>query len=385
MTVLRLLRSLATGALVVGAAALPASAALPAATQSDDAAAGTTWALEPADEAGADGRVSLRHELEDGTSVSDFVVLTNFSVHEATFAVYASDGLVDDDGNFDLLPSEAAPVDGGSWVEIGEVDGATPRDGGGIVVEAPASSSTVVPLEIAVPAGATPGDHPAGVVAELVQGGDTALQMSSRVGVRLHLRVAGEVLAQVTPDVVASYSPSWNPFAPGTVTVDYTLENTGNIRVGADVDASVTGPFGVGGAEASAEHREVLPGQSTVGSATVEVWPLFLGRGEVVATPLAVGEDEVPAALLPTTTGFRVWTVPWSQLVLLVLLVAAPLLVVRARRRSAARVQARIDAAVAAAAAGDDPQGSAAGSADGEAPAGDAPDVASEGDTVTAR
>lgn len=379
----RLLRPLAAAALVVGAAALPASAALPATTGTEDAAGGTTWALEPAGEDGADGRVSLRHEVEDGASVGDHVVLTNFSEHDATFAVYASDGVVDDDGNFDLLPSEAAPVDGGSWVEVGEVDGATPRDGGGIVLEAPASSSTVVPLEISVPAGATPGDHPAGVVAELVQGGDASLQMSSRVGVRLHLRVAGEVLAQVTPDVDASYSPSWNPFAPGTVTVDYTLDNTGNVRVGADVDASVTGPFGVGGGEASAEHREVLPGQSAAGSVTLEVWPLFLGRGEVTATPLVVGEDVVPAALLPTTTEFRVWTVPWSQLVLLVLLVATPLLVVRARRRSAARIQARIDAAVAAA-AGEKPSADG-GAADGEASGGDTPDVAAEDDSVTAR
>lgn len=358
---LRLLRTLATGALVVGAAALPASAALPTATDTDGAGGGTTWALEPADEDGADGRVSLRHEIEDGASVSDFVVVTNFSAHDATFAVYASDGLVDDDGNFDLLPAETPPQDGGSWVEIGEADGATPRDGGGIVLEAPASSSTVVPVEITVPSGATPGDHPAGVVAELVQGGDTSLQVSSRVGVRLHLRVAGEVVAEITPEVEATYSPSWNPFAPGTVTVDYTLENTGNIRVGTDVDATVSGLFGIGGGDLSAEHREVLPGQSASGTGEIEVWPLFLGRGEVLATPLGVGEDEVPAVLQPGTVEFRVWTVPWSQLVLLALLVATPVLVVRARRRSAARIQARIDAAVAAAAA--------EAGAEGEAPA----------------
>lgn len=348
---IRLVRSLVTGALVVGAATLPASAALPAATGTDDVVGGTTWALEPADENGADGRVSLRHELDPGASIADHVVLTNFSEHDATFAIYASDGVVDDAGNFDLLSPETAPSDGGSWVEIGEVDGARSRDGGGIVLDAPASSSTVVPLEIAVPARATPGDHPAGVVAELVTDGGAALQMSSRVGVRLHLRVAGDVVAEVTPRVEATYSPSWNPFAPGTVTLDYVVENTGNIRMGADVDATVTGPFDLGGGQVLAEHREILPGQSAAGSGEIAVWPLFVGRGEIVATPVGVGEDAVPAALTPGTAEFRVWTVPWSQLVLLALLVAAPFLVVRARRRSAARVQARIDAAVAAAAA----------------------------------
>lgn len=351
---LRLLRSLVAGALLVGAAAVPASSAFAATDHADDddAASSTTWALEPAGADDSDGRVSIRHEIEDGTSVSDFVVVTNFSAHDATFAIYASDGVVDDAGSFDLLPAETEPADGGAWVEIGDVDGATPREGGGIVLEVPASSSTVVPLEIDVPAGARPGDHPAGVVAELVQGGDSALQMSSRVGVRLHLRVAGDVLAQVTPeDVTATYSPSWNPFAPGTVTVDYTVANTGNIRVGADVEVSLTGPFGLGGGEASSEHREVLPGQTAAATGQLEAWPLFLGRGEIVATPLAVGEDEVPSSPLPTAATFQVWTVPWSQLVLLALLVAAPVLMIKARRRSAARFQARLDAAVAAAAA----------------------------------
>lgn len=342
---LAVLRALAVAALAVAAAAVPASAGLPATT----APPGTTWALEPADGTEADGRVSLRHVLEDGASVTDHVVLTNFSDHEATFALYASDGIVDEAGSFDLLPPDTEPTDGGSWVEVGTVPGAEPRPGGGIVLAAPAGSSTVVPLEVTVPAGATPGDHPAGVVAELVQGGDATLQMSSRVGVRLHLRVAGEVRAELSPDVVATYSPSWNPFAPGTVTVDYTLENTGNVRVGADVDVSLAGPFGLGADAASAEHREVLPGQELTATIRLEAW--VVGTGQLVATPLGVGEDELPAQLLPATVDFRVWAVPWSQLLVLALLAAAPLLVVRLRRRSAARVQARIDAAVAAATA----------------------------------
>ncbi|QDB78489.1 hypothetical protein FE251_03175 [Georgenia wutianyii] len=341
------LRALAVAALAVAAGAVPATAGLP----STPAPPGTTWALEPADGSEADGRVSLRHVLEDGASVADHVVLTNFSDHEATFAVYASDGIVDEAGSFDLLPPDTEPTGGGSWVEVGTVTGAEPRPGGGILLTTPAGSSTVVPLEVTVPAGATPGDHPAGVVAELVQGGDATLRMSSRVGVRLHLRVAGEVRGELGPDVVATYSPSWNPFAPGTVTVDYTLENTGNVRVGADVDVSLAGPFGVGGGAASAEHREVLPGQELTGTVRLEAWPLVVGSGQLVATPLGVGEDELPAQLLPATVDFRVWAVPWSQLLVLALLAAAPLLVVRLRRRSAARVQARIDAAVAAATA----------------------------------
>src|SRR5690625_1870928 len=349
MPVLRLLRLLVAAAFVVGA--LPASATL-ATTGGEDVAAGTTWALEPATDDDAAGRVSIRHEIEPGESVSDAVVVSNLSAHDATFAVYAGDGLVDDEGNFDILPAETAPSDGGAWVEIGEVEGATPRPGGGIVVEVPASSSTRVPLEITVPADATPGDHPAGVVAELVQGGAASLQVSSRVGVRLHLRVAGDVVAELSPTVEARWSPSWNPFAPGTVTVDYTVENTGNVRVGADVAATVTGPFGAGGGSATGERRGV------------------------------VDEDDVDAALLPSTVTFQVWTVPWPQLLLLALLVATAVLVVRARRRAAARVQARIDAAVAAAVSARDAAATDDGAMD-DAPADDY--AVADDDTVAAR
>jgi len=380
MPVLRLLRLLVAAAFVVGA--LPASAAL-ATTGGEDVAAGTTWALEPATDDDAAGRVSIRHEIEPGESVSDAVVVSNLSAHDATFAVYAGDGLVDDEGNFDILPAETAPSDGGAWVEIGEVEGATPRPGGGIVVEVPASSSTRVPLEITVPADATPGDHPAGVVAELVQGGAASLQVSSRVGVRLHLRVAGDVVAELSPTVEARWSPSWNPFAPGTVTVDYTVENTGNVRVGADVAATVTGPFGAGGGSATGERREVLPGQAASGTVHItEVWPLFRAAGELVASPGVVGEDDVDAALLPSTVTFQVWTVPWPQLLLLALLVATAVLVVRARRRAAARVQARIDAAVAAAVSARDAAATDDGAMD-DAPADDY--AVADDDTVAAR
>lgn len=311
----------------------------------------TTWALRPATDEAPDGRISLRHVIEGGAEAGDLLALTNFSDRPATFAVYASDGTVSPDGNFDVLPSDEPPVGGGAWITVGPVEGSTARAEGGVVLEVGAGATVLVPLLISVPANATPGDHPAGVVAELVQGGG-GVQVSSRVGVRVHLRVAGDVVAALVPEAVtATYTPSWNPFSGGTVTVTVAVANTGNVRLGAETVASVEGPGGLASTRATSTQREVLPGQAAETTLEIPVAPLFYTWGDVVVHPAVVGEDDVTAALTAGTASFTVWTVPWSQLVLLLLVVGLILLVRVSRRRNAARVQAKIDAAVAAATA----------------------------------
>lgn len=350
-------RTLSALAFVLGATVLvPAPAgAVPSipAEESPGPSTSTTWALQPATDGGPDGRVSLRHVIEGGATASDRLALTNFGGRPATFAVYASDGVVAADGSFDVLPSVEAPADGGAWITIGAVEGSTPRNGGGILLEVAAGAAVLLPVDIAVPANATPGDHPAGIVAELVQGEGDAVQLSSRVGVRVHLRVAGDVVAELVPEAVtASYAPSWNPFAGGTVTVTVTVANVGNVRLGAQTEASVAGPWNLAPGSAGSAQREVLPGDVTTTTIEVPVAPLFRSSGEVTVTPVVVGEDDVAgAALAAAAASFTVWTVPWSQAVLVLAVVGAFLLVRGLRRRSAARVQARIDAAVAAATA----------------------------------
>jgi len=309
----------------------------------------TTWTVQPSSPDGPDGRISLRHTVAAGESVSDIVAITNFSAAAARFAVYASDGTITADGSFDLIPPGQPAVDSGTWVAIGPVDAATARDGGGIVVEVAAGSSVLVPVTIEVPANATPGDHPAGVVTELVREGGDAVQLATRVGVRMHLRVTGDLVGEVVPEVdSATYEPSWNPFAPGTVIVRYTVANSGNIRLGAVAGVTSGGPFGLARSSESVEQREILPGQSTVLETSMPVWPLVFSWGDVTVVPGIVGDDD-EVELSSGTAPFTVWTMPWSQLVLLALIAGAVFLVRYARRRSRARVQLQIAAAVAAA------------------------------------
>jgi hypothetical protein len=352
-------RRRASAALALAAAlALPtagqAAALAPAAGEpapAPEAAARTTWALEPATADGPDGRVSFRHAVDPGAEIAEHVTLTNFSDHAATFEVYAGDGLLTADGQFDLPPTGSEAEGAGAWIALGDAAGTLAEPGAVHRVEVPAASAVTLPLVVRVPADATPGDHPAGVVAALATdaGAGAGVAMDSRVGARLHLRVTGDLApALAVQDVHTTWTPSWNPFAPGTLRVDYTVANTGNVRLGTTSSASAAGPFGTARTTVDGPVlREVLPGGTAAGSVEVEAWPLVRLGGGVAVAPSVVGEDEVTAALAAAESSWSAWAVPWLQLGLVLLLVGVALAVRRARARREAVTQRRIAAAVA--------------------------------------
>ncbi|PYF98287.1 protein of unknown function [Georgenia satyanarayanai] len=307
-----------------------------------------TFGIAPAGPDGADGRVSFRLELEPGASHTDHVEVANYSEEPITLALLASDGTVTAGGNFDVLPSDVAPEAAGSWVEIDDE------------IELEPMGSAVVPFTVSVPDGATPGDQPTGIVASLrtvgSDGEGSSVALDSRAGARLHLRVAGDLVpALAVGDVQAEYRPSWNPFAPGTVDLSWTVENEGNVRLGAAQVASVEGLLGLGGGEVAVDGpREVLPGQSATHTASVEAWPTFRHGVDLRVTPVVVGADEVAGALTDATASVALWTVPWAQLAVVVLLALAVVTGVRRRRRQEAAVAAAVAAARAEALRSDD-------------------------------
>ncbi len=298
----------------------------------DPQATTTTWSLVPATADGPDGRVSLRHELDPGAQVTEHVAVTNHTDAPQTFALAAGDGVVTAAGEFDLPPTGTAPTAAGAWLDVPAGVDVGPR------------ATVVVPVTLTVPADARPGDHPAGVVASLatpVEAVDgTRVELDSRVGVRLHLRVTGDVAAALAvTDVAARYVPSWNPFAPGTVEVSYVVENAGDVRLGATSGVAVD-PWLGGAASVDGDPvREVLPGGSVARSVVLDgVWPGVRAAVDVRAEPLVVGDDVVPVAPAAASATATVWTPPLAQVGLLLLLVGAALAVRTVRRRSAARV-----------------------------------------------
>ncbi|MDR2253259.1 MAG: hypothetical protein LBD97_05255 [Bifidobacteriaceae bacterium] len=281
------------------------------------------WSVAPADEHGADGRVSLRHTVDPGATAQDAIAVTNHSSVEATFSVSTGAGVVGQDGVFDV-------VDGGdaAWVTVGGLDA-------GQLALAP-GETRVLPVTIVVPAAATPGDHPVGIVAGLTQGDGVTL--THRIGVRIHLRVSGEIEPQLRVESVSTqFTGVWNPFTAGRLRVDYVIANTGNTRLGGVVAVRAQGPWGLGAVTVEAEPiEELLPGESVTGSATLQIPPLFRLTGEVEVTPTVVGADEVsPPGRV--SQAFALWAVPWGWIALLILVAGG--LVFTARRKRSKRAQ----------------------------------------------
>ncbi|ROS23156.1 WxL protein peptidoglycan domain-containing protein [Cellulomonas sp. PhB150] len=314
-------------ALLVGGA--PASAA-------DDGQ--LTWAVAPADNGMGDARPNFGYEVEPGDTIDDAVVVTNMTAAPLTLAVYAADAFTTSSGQLDLLPAGEPSSDVGAWVRL-EKDEVT-LDAGEVAT---------VPFTVTVPDDATPGDHSGGIVTSFrsTQGGST-VALDSRLGSRMHVRVAGELAPAVdAADVRVDYHPSWNPFAAGSATVTYVLRNTGNTRAAATDSASVAGPLGLLAAGSAQQDTPELTARSEI-ERQIEVagvWPTFRLSASVEVLPESVG---VGGATLPTlTVEGSAWAVPWSLLVLVVLVVAAAVVVPTARdrrRRRAAPVEVPVDA-----------------------------------------
>jgi hypothetical protein len=339
---------------------------------------GITFSVTTASPDGPDKRRIFDFVAEPGEAIQDQVAVTNHSTVPVTFAMVTNDGIFTPMGNFDIRTSDQEPQDSGGWFEVQPT------------VDVPAGETVIVPFTITVPQQVTPGDHPAGIVATVTTASSAAgpgVGVESRVGVRVNLRVPGEVVPSLTLDgVSATYTPSWNPFAPGDVRVSYEVTNDGNLRVGADQSVSAAGPFGMG--ETTVDRgiegvEELIPGTSRTTSLTIAgIWPLGPVTTEVVVTPVPVPVDEasaaapsVPAAdLEPVTVRVTTWAIPWVHLLLL----AAIALVVLGLRDNRKRRKARLEALLAKARA----EGRAA--ATGDPAAGDPAPVVPVGDEAQA-
>lgn len=283
-------------------------------------AAAAQWSVVPADAAGPDGRISLRHSIDPGASVTDAIAVSNLGSEPATFVVAAGDGIVGADGAFDIAAGD--PQDSGTWITVeGLQDGSVSMAPG---------ETRILPVRIDVPAGVTPGDHPAGIVVG-VSRDDDGVTVTNRVGVRAHLQVTGEITPALAIDGVrASFEPSWIPFAPGTLRIETTVVNSGNVRLGAFAGVAGTG---IASASLAGEPAELLPGDSATVVAETSAWPVLALSGAVEVRAVALGDDTVQVPE-PTAREFMTAAPSWTGLALLVLVVGAVVSLIVARPRT---------------------------------------------------
>lgn len=297
---------------------LVTSGEVASAAETPSSGGAATWGVGPVVAAGEPSRAALVHPLIPGRSVSDTVLVTNFSLSPLTFQVYAQDAVNTDDGGFDLLSGSEASRDIGLWVRISQRS-----------VTVPARSRAEVPFRIEVPADASPGDHSGGIVAALLEpakdGSGRDVTVERRVGTRIYGRVPGDVRATLTAsEPVTRYTESFNPFRAGIATATYTVRNTGNVRLGAHPSVTVKDLTGrVVRTMTAPVVREVLPGQSvTVVLAVPGIWPLgrFTVETGVQAVPVQGTEASAPAPRGDTSTSY-LWAWPWTALVLFLLFI----------------------------------------------------------------
>ncbi len=323
-------------AAAIAAAVLLLSATPAAAVTVDPAptsASAAQWAVAPASSAGPDGRISLRHTIDPGSGIDDAIAVSNLGTAPATYTVAPGDGILGDSGAFDIAAGD--PQEAGAWITVDGLDAGT-------VTVAP-GETRVLPVRIDVPGGATPGDHPAGIVVGVTRSSD-GVAVTNRVGVRVHLQVAGDIVpALEVADVTATFTPALVPFAPGTLRVETRVENTGNVRLGAL--AAVSG-MGVEAAALAGDPAELLPGDSATVVTETSAWPVVALFGTSTVRPVVLGDDAVtaPAVVLK---GFTTPAVSWTGAAVLLLAVGAvAAAVVKRRRRRGGRDEMRADAEV---------------------------------------
>ncbi|MDG4793267.1 DUF916 domain-containing protein [Micromonospora sp. WMMD1082] len=340
--------ALATGVLLAGltlagpAPAHPASI-LPA--TGNAAAQSLTWGVAPSSPDGPNGRSAFEYKLGPGATLTDYVAVTNHSDQPLTLDVYASDAYTTQQGGFDLLAASEKPDDVGAWVTFKTR-----------TLTVPATSRLDVPFTLAVPANATPGDHPGGIVASLAavdadaQGNQVAVD--HRVGARIYLRVTGELQPALDiEDLTVTHDGSLNPLRGGTVTATFTVRNSGNVRLTGRPELAAAGPFGLARRVAEGDPLpEILPGDSYRTSLRLTgVPPLVRLGATITVAPAAVTDEVLDPAPATVTREVGLWAVPWSQLGLLLLAAAATVLAVVRRRRRRRRAAQELDRAVAAA------------------------------------
>jgi hypothetical protein len=310
-------------------------AAAQEATEEEPAA--VTWGVNPSSQDGPDGRAAFDYALDPGDTLIDFVGVSNFGAEPITVQLYASDAYTTETGAFDLLPSSEAPVDVGSWIGFNEQT----------LTVAP-ETRLDVPFALTVPADATPGDHVGGIVAavteETTDASGNAILMERRVGARVHLRVAGELDPNLTPELGhVTYDYEWNPIEPGSVSFDYAVENAGNVRLQGELVARIAGPWDVMAREVViAELPQILPGDRFEGTAEVDgIWPLAYLNAELIVRPEAVSEADMASRLVSGREEAGLWAPPWPQAAVAAALALLIWIAVKARKRKRRKESAR--------------------------------------------
>lgn len=341
---------LAAGPASAGETVEPQASA-PAPEPTDEAEGGVTdeprvtFGIGPASGGTADDRPYITYGVAPGAVIFDSVAIVNQSDEPLELLVYSADGITTEGGGLDVRERASSNISLGSWMTIAEETGPVS------VTVPPQSAQTgrgevVLPVQIAVPQDAPPGDHVGGIVASLVSlsENDEAqnIELEQRVAARFYVRVDGPLEPAVDVEVVdVTYTAGANLWDRGAADVTYRVTNTGNTRLGVQSVLEISGPFGLGAVRAEGEAvSELVPnGGTATFTATLPDVPALIRMTATVdvATAPAPGAEQ-----FDVTDGDSAsfWATHWQMLALLVLIlviIIAVVVSIRRRRRRTTR------------------------------------------------
>jgi hypothetical protein len=297
----------------------------------DDGTGTVTFGIQPTPTSNSDQRAAFSFNATPGASVQDSVQVSNFSNQPLMLHMYASDAINTPEGGYDLLPSDQAPRDVGTWVKFQD-----PKPFQTI----PPKSHVIFKFNLVVPATATPGDHAGGIVAAYTTASTDShgnrVNVEQRVGSRIYLRVQGLLRASLAINKAAvTYHGTWNPFGSGSATVTYLVTNTGNVRLIGKQSVHLTDMFGGSvNADALADLQQLLPGNTLRVTTTAHgVTPGFNIDARISVDPAAMPGDLDPK-VDPVTGSASTTAIPWVD-ILGVLLIAGLGFLFLWRRRGA--------------------------------------------------
>lgn len=313
-----------------------------------------TWTVRTAPNGYGSDRSSFAYSVNPGGWIDDAMVVANRGKDPLTLSVYAADGYTTETGQLDLLTRDKKSVGVGAWLHADRTS-----------VKVAPGRTVRIPFSVTVPDNATPGDYVGGLLTSLKQPDAAAgINVDRRLGIRVKLRVSGALRPRLAvEDLSVDYRGTANPFATGEATLTYTVHNTGNTVLSARQKASLSGPFGWLKAKAGAVAAtpDLLPGERWKVTVPLHgVAPAVRLTAAVTVTPLLTDASGSVSPLAPVRATAGGWAVPWTLLVVIVVLAAVGtawlLLARRARARRAERENARVEQAVKEALRAQEPQ-----------------------------
>lgn len=282
--------------------------------------------ISPVDARGnPDKRSRFTYQVDPGKTITDHVKVTNVGATGLKITLYAADAYNNEKGDFALQGSDEKPSGAAAWTRF---DGKSR-----LPLNLTAGQSRVVTFTVTVPADAAPGDHAAGVIASAMASGGQ-LAVDRRIANRMYVRVSGTLQPILTlANMSATYQGGVNPF-DGSLLVNATLENSGNVALEGVATITPTTWFGIGvGQFVRQDLDEVLPGNAVPVSFEVKGVPAV---GYVITSMLLQsgisGDAPDPGPLPVITRDTFVLAVPWLLVALIVVAVGV-FLFLRWRRK----------------------------------------------------